>query len=138
VAETERTSIVETPSGPIELVLVQGAFLTLQFNCDCMDALPYCKALCCRMRSGVNVLLDPDEIGKFKSKPYRGNYILQSNPETDACAHLSAKCECTVHQDKPRMCRAWHCSPGGKGEGIQVRDGGWFMSPLFGNQQQAG
>jgi len=136
VAETERTTIASTKSGPIELVLIQGAAMTLQFNCECLDALPYCKAMCCRLRSGLNVLLDVDEVQKFKSRPFKGHHILQSQPETDACVYLSRDCLCQTHSDKPRMCKAWHCSPGGKGEGIEVRDSGWFMSPMFGNQQQ--
>jgi hypothetical protein len=137
VSETERVVIENTKSGPIELVLVQGMCMTLQFNCSCTDALFYCKAICCRSRSGLNVILDQDEKDKFKHRLQNGLPVLQGKAD-DSCVYLSGDCKCTVHADKPRMCGAWHCSPGGKGEGIEVRDGGWFLSPFFGNQQQIG
>jgi hypothetical protein len=130
--ENQRVTIAETRTGLIELVLVKGAFTVLQFNCECVDALPYCKANCCRARSGLNVVLQPDEVGKFQSRLIKssGLHVLPGTAQTDACVYLSEENKCNVHTDKPKMCGAWHCSPGGKGEGIQVRDGGWFLSPL--------
>lgn len=132
MVKNERTTIVETKTGPVELVLVKGMFMVLQFNCECTDALPYCKANCCRMRSGLNVVLQPEEVNKFASTLVKssGLHVLQPQKETDACVYLSDTDMCVVHEDKPAMCKAWHCSPGGKGDGILVRDGGWFLSPL--------
>ncbi len=57
--------LVETKSGPIELVKV-GPVMFLQFNCECEHAIPYCAAMCCRMRMAYNVELTEEEAVKFK------------------------------------------------------------------------
>lgn len=126
----ERKTIREVASGKIEVVF-NGVFSVMQFNCACSDALPYCKALCCRLRTSYTVILQKDEIGKFKSKPHPhspGLEILQDSGGN--CTYLDEDALCGVHEaGKPWACTAFHCSPEGKGEGITHRQGGWFLSP---------
>jgi hypothetical protein len=117
----------EVESGRVEIVF-NGLFSTLQFNCSCEDALPYCKAMCCRMRvtGGATTTIDEDEKDKFRNV----DGMLMFDETTRACVYLDGECNCTVHLDKPRMCRAWHCSPKGVGDGITIREAGWLLAPM--------
>ena len=136
----DKQLLVDVPSGKIELVF-NGVYSTLQFNCHCLDALPYCKAMCCRLRQGFTVMLKEDEVGKYKSKPHPQNpelRILQSSPDGQSCVYLEAnKNQCTIHDHSPWMFGAYHCSPEGKGDRVEYRDGGWLWSPM-GCVQQLG
>jgi Fe-S-cluster containining protein len=40
--------------------------------------------------------------------------------------------KCSVHQDKPKMCQQWHCSPRGEvnDSRIERRDAGWMLMPM--------
>ena len=136
----ERTTLKELPSGKIELVW-NGVYSTLQFNVHCLDALPFCKAMCCRMRQGFSVMLKPEEIGKYKSRPHPLNpetHIVQTDSSGQHCTYLdSGSCQCTIHDHSPWMCGAYHCSPGGKGDRVEHRDGGWLWTPIGALQQLA-
>lgn len=139
--KTGITLLAEVASGRIEIVF-NGLFNTIQFNSDCTDALPYCRAACCRLRSGYNVLLQEDEVDKYDSVPHpnqEGKFILKSKEEDLSCIYLdSEKSMCTIHETKPWACKVWHCSPEGSANGeepIQYRDGGWILTPALGNLQ---
>jgi len=129
----EKQTLREVPSGTIDLVF-NGVFSTLQFNCHCLDALPFCKAMCCRQRQGFTVLLQPDEKGKFKSRPYPHTAnveMLAADASGQHCFYLDPeKHQCTIHEKSPWMCGAYHCSPGGKGDRVTHRDGGWLWTPM--------
>lgn len=131
-----RQLIAEVASGSIEMVF-DGDSQLLQFNCSCDDALPYCRAMCCRHRPYFNILLESDEIEKFKSVPHPQRtelFILQE--EGSRCVYLNNDtCDCVVHTDKPKACAAYHCSPGGVGDNIKMRDVGWLLLPRGGNLQ---
>jgi Fe-S-cluster containining protein len=122
-------TIKEVESGTIDVVF-NGVFSTLQFNCSCEDALPVCKAICGRMRiaGGATAMLEESEKDKFQNLDGQ----LLADPRTRACVYLGEDCKCTVHDDKPKICKAWHCSPGGKGEGIKYRSTGWLLAPMAG------
>ena len=130
MTKSASTTLVTLPSGTIDMVL-EGGEAVLQFNTTCQDALPYCKAMCCRNRDKFNVPLESDERDKYKHWQYpmfeQNVYLLQYNEDKE-CAYLCNDL-CKVHEDKPRGCQSWHCSPGGKGEGVTVRGDGWIMSP---------
>lgn len=136
-----RKTLQETPSGNIELV-DNGIFMRLEFNTTCEDALPFCKGMCCRMRSRYNTELSEEEAksGKYKTTTFPnhpGKTFIAFKPENESCAHQDdATGHCQVQDDKPVVCGIWHCSPGGKGEGISIRGNGWFMSPIGGPTQQ--
>lgn len=130
----------EVPSGKIELVF-NGSFSVLQFNCHCLDALPFCKAMCCRLRQGFTVMLQPEEVGHYRSRPHPQNpdlHILQHSADGNACTYLDqTEHKCTIHDHSPKMCQLYHCSPGGKGDHVKHRDGGWVWTPT-GFLQQLG
>ncbi len=136
----ERQTLVELPSGRIELVW-NGTFSTLQFNAECVECLPFCKAMCCRLRQGFTVLLQEDEIPKYKNRPFPQNpelRVLERSKDGNSCYYLdSDRSLCTIHGHHPKMCSDYHCSPQGKGDGVKHRDGGWLWTPM-GCLQQLG
>jgi hypothetical protein len=136
--ELSKHTLVDTPSGKIE-VIHNGVFTILQFNTSCEDALPTCKGMCCGLRAGYNVLLQPGEEKEFDSVPHPlhpGRFMLTSDPKDMHCVYQDkTNGFCTIHATKPQGCRDWHCSPGGVGERIVKRDKGWFLSPMQGNLQ---
>lgn len=132
--EQDVVTIKEVPSGTIDVVHVKQGQL-LQFNCSCADALPYCKGMCCGMRHMYNTHLTDEEAasGKYavlnlSTRP--GENFIAFDPDTKHCIHQTSAGFCGVHLDKPESCGNWHCSPGGVGEGVTRRSGGWFMLPI--------
>lgn len=120
--------IKNTPSGPIELHF-NGNQLVMQYNCNCLDALPICHAACCRYRPFYNV--SPEESGKYKTEEHPDDHKLLVLQHVDGhCIHLDNNSLCEVHEDKPCICKKWHCSPYGGGPDIEQRDGGWVLLPL--------
>lgn len=130
-----RTHLVQLETGSIDSVW-NGSFLRLEFNADCLDALRVCHAACCRNRSGFSVELDEDELDKYETRPHPMNSairLLQVKPDTRACIYLDeVDSKCTIHEHRPRMCRAWACSPHccSTDEEVQVRDAGWILEPM--------
>lgn len=120
-------TLVELSSGKIELVW-NGLWVLLQFNCSCIDALPYCHAMCCR---SFSIGVQADEAHKFKTKPHpitKQPTLLRN--DLNVCQHLQGDCKCEVHTDKPNMCRRWHCSPQGNPGDKEIihRDAGWLIN----------
>lgn len=109
-------------TGEIRMELgADGAWL--QFDCDCIDALPYCQAQCCAL-IGTAVL--PEELLEF-------NYPVdvQRNSETEITMQRSAdgfcKClnrenrTCGIYENRPETCKNFHCT-----RGADVR--GWKLT----------
>jgi hypothetical protein len=118
----------EVPSGKIEIIETENGEPLLQFNCSCLDALPYCRAACCKGRPGFNVGLEQDELDKYEwyiADTLPGQPLIQY--EGDCCKYLTNDCKCVIHLDKPKTCQKWHCSPGGIGDGVQIRSEGWRL-----------
>lgn len=113
----------QTPNGKIEIVESQGVSF-LQFNGPCEEMLPYCGACCCRGRDVFGVLLTEEEATRLQHRTRNGIKILASNGTR--CAYLNDDCRCNVHDEKPKVCREWHCSPGGEGTN---KGNGWMMLP---------
>lgn len=128
----QKVQLKSVPTGSIDLVF-NGMYSRLQFNCGCLDALPYCRAMCCRLRQVVGVELNEAEQLSFpervQTKAPNGLVVLQSEPGTGNCIYLNEEDQCKVHQAKPEKCKNWHCSPGGVGEDISRRDKGWMLMP---------
>lgn len=118
------------PSGSIDLADSAGG-LRLEFNCACMDALPYCHALCCRLRPSHNAPITPDETLKFHHEMHPDGFpVVVHNPAGD-CIYLDHGHKCSVHSDKPAVCQLWHCSPGGRDSRanlVPIRGNGWVLS----------
>lgn len=127
----DRTVLKNVPSGTIDLIF-DGCQLVMQYNCDCLDALPWCKGACCRYRPFYNIGLEPEEIGKFDAIPHPEDDKVQILKHVDGhCVYLDGESSlCGVHDDKPCICKKWHCSPRGGGDEIETRDGGWVLLPL--------
>lgn len=121
--------LATVPSGTIDLVF-DGHEVLLQFNCSCTDAMPYCHAMCCRLRPTHNVKLTEAEAARLKS--YRHGTLPILEHRDGHCTYLEGNA-CSIYADRPNGCATWHCSPGGVGEGITMRDGGWALSPYDGN-----
>src|ERR1019366_2045896 len=138
----KRSTLVDLPSGKIELVFhVENGYSKLEFNADCISCLPFCHAMCCRLRQGFTVLLESDEIAKYKNRPFPRDpqlRVLDRSEDGESCVYLDAdKSLCTIHGKHPKMCKSYHCSPGGVGENVKHRDGGWLWTPM-GCLQQLG
>jgi hypothetical protein len=129
-----KTVLKETPSGPIEISF-DGVMTRVEFNCKCIDAVEMCRGMCCRMRTGFSVELEQDELEKFKHRPHPskpGVTLLAATEDGMQCTYLKEPGLCSVHLDKPKMCRQWGCSPGTEWEDytIPVRDAGWMLFPV--------
>lgn len=124
----EKLTLVHVQSGTIDLVW-NGIEAILQFNANCVDCLPYCKAMCCR---SFSIGLDDDEKQKFtqiRKHPFIPNGAMLLRNEDRSCVYLQDDCKCGVHNDKPRMCKRFACSPGCQpgDETITRRDAGWKL-----------
>lgn len=108
------TVIATVPSG--EIRIEQGADgAWLQFDCDCLDALPYCHAQCCSLKG---ILLSSDEEeeripAKFLIE--NTNYqVMEMKRSCDGyCSALNRDTRrCTIYEDRPSTCRSFHCTRG--------------------------
>ncbi len=123
--------IKDLPSGTIDIVQV-GAVSLLQFNASCKDALPYCKGMCCGSRYAYNVILEPEEVAAYASVKVKDQDVLAFDPADMRCIYQDKEGHhCKIYEDRPSMCRQWHCSPEGKGEGINFRGLGFFLAPAI-------
>jgi hypothetical protein len=129
----DRVSITNVPSGSVDLVW-NGVFARIEFNCNCMDALPLCNGMCCRKRSGYSVELEEDELGFYQHRyhPITGAAILATTEDGMTCIYHRIDGKCGIHNRRPKMCRQWHCSPQGalNDEEIVRRDSGWILNPV--------
>lgn len=133
--QSTTTVLEQRKSGPIAIVW-NGVFASVQFNCNCMDAVHLCHGMCCRRRAGYTVELEPNEYGKYESevhptRPFTN--ILATKKDGMACFYLDEeKGLCTIYERRPKMCRAWHCSPEGQrgDKEIERRDAGWMLLPV--------
>jgi len=122
-------------SGRLEVV-TDGVIASIEMNCNCLDALPVCRGLCCTSRSGFSVELEPDEADRLLSRPHPtklGIQILRTSADGLRCIYQDEISGlCSIHKTRPKMCRRWHCSPeGNKEDGeVDTRDAGWSFVPL--------
>lgn len=130
------TTVIEQPKTGQIAIVWNGAFAAVQFNCSCLDALKFCHGMCCRWRSGYTVELTEEEAEHYAwiRHPTRPDTkVLAPKKETMSCVYLDdASGKCTIHSIRPKMCRQWHCSPGGEklDREIEKRDAGWYLMPV--------
>jgi Fe-S-cluster containining protein len=128
MTQTTTTVLEQTQSGPIAIVW-NGVFASVQFNTDCLDALHLCHGMCCRRRSGYSVVLEPDELPLYQHKAG----VLAAKKDGMTCWYQEEKSgKCSIYQNRPKMCRQWHCSPQGQmgDKEIERRDAGWMLLPV--------
>lgn len=121
-AEIPRVVVIATvPSGEIRMEDgADGAWLV--FDCDCLDALPICRAQCCGL---IGTIVKPDEQKEFSYEAYYDESVGAMVVKRDAdgmCHYLNRKTKtCTINEFKPQTCSDFHCS-----RGANVR--GWKLS----------
>lgn len=111
-----RQTLKEVPSGEIRIELgADGAYLL--FDCDCLDAIPFCQAQCCSLK-GIAVFPD-DEGFELDSPPYNLVYNDQLNFwEMQKGADGFCNClnretrRCGVYENRPFTCKDFHCTRG--------------------------
>ncbi|GET44155.1 hypothetical protein MiSe_89810 [Microseira wollei NIES-4236] len=108
-----RSLLVSVKSG--EISIEQGADgAWLRFDCDCIDALPYCLAQCCALRKTIVFPEEAEEKGIPKSK-------LEIDETIDECVmkrDSDGYCTCLdrrtrlweIHDHKPQTCSKFHCT----------------------------
>lgn len=122
--------IKELPSG--EILLDIGADGTyIRFDCDCLDALPYCKAACCSL-PGIRV--NQVNAGDLNAKePLLENnintdlvvwdgssFVMKRDPCGSCCMLNKGSRHCRIYEDRPETCRVFHCT---RGDGMR----GWRL-----------
>ena len=115
-----RKVLKKLPSGEIA-VEDGGDGPFLRFDCDCIDALPYCKARCCAL-PGIAITAEEAEQIKRATKNALP-VVVTTNKEDNSLemAHRSdtyCRCNdpesrtCTIYKDRPKTCRDFHCTRG--------------------------
>ena len=119
--------LVKLSSGAIELSSDTNNEPVIQFNCSCEDALPFCKAMCCKGRPLYNILVPPDRKDlETVLHPYDNSLnVLKTNE--NCCVYLLNDNKCSINNNKPEICKTWHCSPGGVGENLTQKCDGWNL-----------
>lgn len=106
-----------------EIRIEDGADGTyLLFDCDCLDALPYCRAQCCGLR-GTFVFDDELELKNLPVETDPGsNQFVMKRDSDGLCSCLDRQSKhCLIYDDRPRTCQQFHCT-----RGADVR--GWKLS----------
>lgn len=122
--EVARVTIIkEVPSGNIRVE--SGADgLYLLFDCDCLDALPICKAQCCRLR-GIGVYPEEEEkLDPFLEYDIGIGMPVMIRDADGACCKLDrSTCTCTIYSDRPVTCQKFHCTKGATQRGWKLSNG---------------
>lgn len=120
-------AVLRTVSSGEIAIETGGDGVFLRFDCDCEDALPYCKAACCGLH-GIDV--EPQELvqqitftghdGKKRTMQL-GNLTTKDEddgPEMIRASDSFCTCldrqtrRCVIYKDRPKTCRDFHCTRG--------------------------
>lgn len=107
-----KTVLTTVPSGEIRIEDgADGAYLI--FDCDCLDALPYCRAQCCALR-GTCVHQEEIEYANYKVDWDEEMQRFTLHRDADgACTYLDRETKtCEIYENRPQVCRDFHCSRG--------------------------
>jgi hypothetical protein len=129
-----RNTLVQLPSGTIDLVIEERPNINrmlLQYNCSCIEALPYCQAMCCRMQQFYSAKITKEEAETLAHTRIVKDILVMPTKQDNSseCEFLSDEKKCKIHFDKPQACKEWHCSPKGVGDNLKVRAQGWILLP---------
>lgn len=122
----QRAVLKKLPSGEIAIE-TGGDGVFLRFDCDCIDALPYCKAACCGLH-GIDVarseLVNVVTIKGDDGKPRKvtlgqlatedgedGPEMLRGSDGFCTCLNRGTRL-CGIYKDRPETCREFHCTKG--------------------------
>lgn len=118
---SRKITLVNVPSGEIRLEQ-GGNGLFLMFDCDCLDALPYCQAQCCGLQGISLERADEIRLSQFiEWDDELGEPVMKRDADA-FCTCLDRETRtCQVYSDRPLTCREFHCT-----RGASVR--GWKLS----------
>jgi hypothetical protein len=122
----QRAVLAKVKSGEIAMEL-GGDGVYLRFDCDCEDALPYCKAACCGLH-GIDVTVEElkqtvtyrDEGGKSRKMLLAqlatkdeedGPEMKRRSDSFCTCLHRGTRM-CGIYADRPATCSEFHCTKG--------------------------
>ncbi len=117
-----KMTLLEVPSGEIRIEDgADGAYLL--FDCECLDALPYCRAQCCGL---IGTIVTPDE---YHSEKYQADWDERTNGmvlKRDAdgmCYALDRDTKrCSIYEDRPQTCRNFHCTRDANARGWKLNN----------------
>ena len=100
----------EVPSGEIRIEDgADGAYLL--FDCECLDALPYCRAQCCGLRGTI---ISPEEYHSNKYEAHWDEGVNGMVLKRDAdgfCSCLDRETKrCNIYEERPNVCKNFHCT----------------------------
>lgn len=124
-----RVVIAKVRSG--EVAIERGADgVYLRFDCDCLDALPYCQAQCCALKGTVVHEFDKVK-DEFLDIDETMDALVMKRDSDGYCTCLDRDTRlCTINDHKPQTCRAFHCT-----RGANMR--GWKLSNAVYRQSQS-
>ncbi len=107
-----KTTLVTVPSGEIRTEWgADGTYLV--FDCDCLDALPWCKAQCCGLKGTV---VHMEELGELLGvtilNEMSGRYEMKRDCDGFCTCLDRDKRLCTIYEQRPQTCQDFHCSRG--------------------------
>lgn len=93
----------------------------IRFDCDCLDALPYCKAQCCAL---VGTRVYPHEVENFdfplEEEDYDGSLVMRRDPDGFChCLDKNSR-QCKIYENRPETCRSFHCTRGARMRGWKL------------------
>ena len=96
----------------------------IQFDCECTDALPICRAQCCSLRG--TFLTDEEAMsGEYDCFTDPQSGIAQLRRDADgACTYLDRNTrQCSIYETRPNTCRQFHCTRGADVRGWKLSNG---------------
>lgn len=114
------TVLAKVPSGEIRIERgADGAYLL--FDADCLDALPYCKAQCCALRGTIVSEEEVERANLQAEWDHRTQELVIRRDSDGYCTHLDRKnTTCSVYENRPNVCRAFHCTRGSDVRGFKL------------------
>lgn len=72
----------------------------------CLELLPTCRGACCSLTFSLSIEdLEEGTVRWELGRPY----AIRSVPETGLCFHFDPTGGCTIHADRPAICRRYDC-----------------------------
>lgn len=114
---SRREVMVTVPSGEIAIE-TGGDGTFLMFDCECLDALPYCKAVCCTLPGIEITLAEAEQLGKGRPPhqaivtPTGDGYSMRRAADAYCvCSDRSSRL-CGIYPERPDVCSSFHCTRG--------------------------
>lgn len=88
-----------------------GDGIYLRFDCDCLDALLYCRASCCAL-PGISITAKELLGGLYDYQDADGTAELTRRAD-GYCVYNSPKDHrCVIYKNRPGTCSSFHCTKG--------------------------